>query len=212
VITYKQFLGINNVEDPTRVKPGEMLVASNVDIAGTLLSRRGRTRLKAGAAHSLYEAPFGLLAVVDNDLLLLAADGTEVRTVYETIGYTRVWYADLPDGRVALLKRSIEPGFGKWTYPAGYQEIGESVADAAVRETHEEICVRVKLTGLVGVYSYAGAGVVASVFVGRVPKSQRPRPGEESQDVKLFKIEELPWKELAFRSTTDALKDWIKSL
>lgn len=102
MITYKQFLGINNVEDPTRVKPGEMLVASNVDIAGTLLSRRGRALLTAGSAHSLYEAPFGLLAVVDNDLLLLAADGTEVRTVYETIGYTRVWYADLPDGRVAF--------------------------------------------------------------------------------------------------------------
>lgn len=102
MITYKQFLGINNVEDPTRVKPGEMLVASNVDIAGTLLSRRGRFLRTAGGAHSLYEAPFGLLAVVDNDLLLLDADGDEVRTVYETIGYTRVWYADLPDGRVAF--------------------------------------------------------------------------------------------------------------
>ncbi len=118
----------------------------------------------------------------------------------------------LPDGRIALLKRNIEPGFGKWTYPAGYQEIGESVSDAAQRETLEEICVRVKLKKLVGVYSYAGAGVVTTVFVGRVPRGERPRPGEESQDVKLFKIDELPWKDLAFRSTVAGLKDWIKSL
>lgn len=102
MIAFKQFLGINNVEDPTRLEPGEMAAAMNVDIDGTLISRRGRALRKAGGAHSLYEAPFGLLAVVDNDLLLLAADGTELRTVYETIGYTRVWYADLPDGRVAF--------------------------------------------------------------------------------------------------------------
>ena len=99
---YKQFLGVNNVEDPTRLKPGEMLVASNVDIAGTLLSRRGRALRKAGAAHSLHQAPFGLLAVVDNDLLLLDDDGTVLRLVYDTIGYTRVWYTELADGRVAF--------------------------------------------------------------------------------------------------------------
>ncbi len=98
----KQFLGINNVEDSTRLKPGQMLVASNVDIAGTLLSRRGRALRKAGAAHSLFEASFGLLAVVDNDLLLLDDDGTELRLVYDTIGYTRVWYTELADGRVAF--------------------------------------------------------------------------------------------------------------
>ncbi|MEY5097688.1 MAG: hypothetical protein RJA36_407, partial [Pseudomonadota bacterium] len=92
MITYDKFLGLNNVDDPTRLKPGEMLVASNVDIAGTLLSRRGREMLKAGGAHSLHESIFGLLAVVDNDLLLLDDDGTELRTVYETIGYTRVWF------------------------------------------------------------------------------------------------------------------------
>lgn len=102
MITYDKFLGINNTDDPTRLKPGEMLTATNVDIAGTLLSRRGRAVLKAGGAHSLHESAFGLLAVVDNDLLLLDDDGTELRTVYETIGYTRVWFEDLPDGRLAF--------------------------------------------------------------------------------------------------------------
>src|SRR5437870_4707108 len=43
------------------------------------------------------------------------------------------------DGRVALLKRNIEPAMGKWTHPAGFLEIGESVEEAARRETQEEI-------------------------------------------------------------------------
>jgi ADP-ribose pyrophosphatase YjhB (NUDIX family) len=117
----------------------------------------------------------------------------------------------MPDGRVALLKRNIEPALGKWSYPAGYQEIGESVAEAAARECDEEICVRPKITKLLGIYSYPNAGVVTTVYVARVPRGMKPKPGIESQDVKLFKRSELPWRDLAFRSTIDALKDWMKA-
>lgn len=116
----------------------------------------------------------------------------------------------LPDGRVVLLKRDIEPGKGKWSYPAGYQEVGESIETAARRETYEEILTRIRITKLLGVYSYANSGAVTTVFVGRVLKGEKPRPGEESQDVKFFKPERIPWGDLAFRSTTDALKDWVK--
>src|SRR5688572_28091028 len=37
----------------------------------------------------------------------------------------------MPDGRVVLLKRKFEPAVGKWSNPAGYQELGETVAAAA---------------------------------------------------------------------------------
>ncbi len=115
------------------------------------------------------------------------------------------------DGRVALLKRNIEPGFGKWTYPAGYQELGETVADAAIRETYEEICARVKVERLLNIYSYADSGVITSVFVGRLKRGEKPRPGEESQEVRLYRPSDLPWKDLAFRSTVTGLKEWLKS-
>lgn len=106
----ERFVGINNVADRTRLKPGELTAAVNVDIGsrGNLLSRRGRTTLRAGAAHSVFHAPFGVLAVVDNDLLLLNTSGVEQRTVYETLGYTRVWYTLLPDGRVAFSNGLIQ--------------------------------------------------------------------------------------------------------
>lgn len=115
----------------------------------------------------------------------------------------------LPDGRVALLKRDIEPAKGKWSYPAGYLEMGESVAEAAARETREEICTHVTVGDMLGVYSYADAGVVTIVYVGDVKRGEKPRPGEESQEVVLFSPDEIPWADLAFRSTTEALKDWI---
>ncbi len=117
----------------------------------------------------------------------------------------------LPDGRVALLRRDIEPARGKWTYPAGYQEMGESVGEAAARETWEEIRLRVKAERMVGVYSYPDAGVVTIVFTARVSRGQKPRPGEESQEVQVFSASDIPWADLAFRSTADALKDWIKT-
>lgn len=100
----KSFAGINNVADETRLAPGEMSAATNVDVGakGNLLSRRGRTPLRAGLAGSVFESPFGVFAVIDNNLVLLDEDGTLLRTVYDTIGYTRVWYATLPDGRVAF--------------------------------------------------------------------------------------------------------------
>ncbi len=116
----------------------------------------------------------------------------------------------MPDGSVVLLRREIEPAKGKWSYPAGYQELGETVEQAAVRETWEEICVRVKVTGLVGIYSYPDAGVVTIVYAGKVLKGEIPAPGIESQDVQLYHPSKIPWNVLAFRSTTEALRDWNK--
>ena len=117
----------------------------------------------------------------------------------------------MPDGRVVLLQRDIEPAKGKWSYPAGYQEMGESVSEAAVRETLEEVCTRTTVERLLDVYSYPDAGVVTVVYVGNVGAKERPAAGHESADVKLFAPEDIPWKLLAFRSTTDALKAWVAS-
>jgi ADP-ribose pyrophosphatase YjhB (NUDIX family) len=117
----------------------------------------------------------------------------------------------MPDGRIVLLKRTIEPARGKWSYPAGYMEMGETVAQAAARETHEEVCARVKVGKQVGVYSYADAGVVTIIFEGRVPRGEKPCAGSECDEVIFVKPKDIPWKKLAFRSTVDALKDWVKN-
>lgn len=113
-------------------------------------------------------------------------------------------------GEVILLQREIEPAKGKWSFPAGYQEMGESTLQAALRETWEEIRVRIKKASPLAVYSYPDAGVVTIMYVARVPRKEKPAPGEESQTVALFSPEKIPWSKLAFRSTVQALRDWTK--
>src|SRR5204863_3453627 len=67
-------------------------------------------------------------------------------------------------GRIVLVKRAIEPGYGKWVYPGGYVDRGELVQDAAVREAREECGLDVRLDGLVDIYSYAGRTPIVIVF------------------------------------------------
>lgn len=99
------FVGINNVSAQERLTSGEMKTASNVDLTstGALVTRRGHTLLRAGTCvHSLYEAAFGLLCVIEADLVLISFDGASRTLIQRALGHTRVWYATLPDGRVAF--------------------------------------------------------------------------------------------------------------
>ncbi|GAA1028537.1 NUDIX domain-containing protein [Virgisporangium ochraceum] len=55
-----------------------------------------------------------------------------------------------PDNRVLLIRRTDN---GLWALPGGAQDLGEFVAEAAVRETKEEAGIDVEVTGLVGIYT-----------------------------------------------------------
>jgi CTP:molybdopterin cytidylyltransferase MocA/ADP-ribose pyrophosphatase YjhB (NUDIX family) len=114
------------------------------------------------------------------------------------------------NGKLLLVRRSIEPCRGLWTIPGGYVDLGESTQEAAVRETLEEAGVRVTLGKLVGVYSYPHQPQVIVVYQAECPETP-PIPGVETQEARYFSPEEIPWDRLAFRSTSDALRDWIGS-
>lgn len=121
--------------------------------------------------------------------------------------------ATLPvkNGKIYLLRRAIEPAYGLWSHPAGYMEMGETVEQTALRETWEEIRTRVQITGTPKIYSYKDAAVVTILFPAKVI-GPSPRPGVESLEVKAFHPNEIPWQDLAFRSTYHALRDWISEL
>ena len=59
------------------------------------------------------------------------------------------------NGRIWLLRRTLHEGAGRWTFPGGFVELGESVEDAARREAREEMEIDIELGDLVGVYSRA---------------------------------------------------------
>ncbi len=44
-------------------------------------------------------------------------------------------------GKIVMLRRAIEPSYGKWVFPGGYVDRGESLEEAARREALQE-CVR----------------------------------------------------------------------
>jgi ADP-ribose pyrophosphatase YjhB (NUDIX family) len=54
------------------------------------------------------------------------------------------------NGRVLLIHRTDNDN---WALPGGAMDFGESLSDAAVRETLEETGIKVEITGLVGIYT-----------------------------------------------------------
>jgi len=109
------------------------------------------------------------------------------------------------DGRVILLRRGFDPGRGRWTFPGGFVDLGESVETAARRETEEELGIAIELGRLVGVYSRAKDRVVLVVFLARA--LGQPHTTPEATEVRAFAQAEIPWDELAFWSTEQALHD-----
>jgi ADP-ribose pyrophosphatase YjhB (NUDIX family) len=113
------------------------------------------------------------------------------------------------DGGIVLIQRAIEPGYGRWTFPGGFVERGEVAEEAAARETLEETGLKIKTTGIVGLYSYEGQIPAVTVFAARATGGE-PEPLDETLDVKRFPRAGLPWSELAFPSTEHALKDYLR--
>jgi 8-oxo-dGTP diphosphatase len=111
-------------------------------------------------------------------------------------------------GRIVMLKRAIPPGVGLWVIPGGFVDVGETVVEAARRETLEEVGLKVEIGPLVGVYSYPKSSVVIVVYQATVLEGV-PEALDESLDVGLFLPDDIPWLEIAFRSTEDALHDYL---
>ena len=113
------------------------------------------------------------------------------------------------NGGVVLLRRGVEPAMGKWVFPGGYVDRGESVQEAAVRETLEESRLRVELDGLIDVYSYSKSPNVIIVYRAHIMGGELAA-GDESIEAATFVAGQIPWPDLAFDSTRAALKDYVK--
>jgi ADP-ribose pyrophosphatase YjhB (NUDIX family) len=112
------------------------------------------------------------------------------------------------DGGILLVQRAIHPSYGKWVFPGGYVDRGETPEAAALREVCEESGLAVRLTRLLGVYSSPGNPVIVVAYAGEVTGGTLARD-EESLAVRPFPPSAIPWAQLAFPSTVQVLQDYL---
>src|ERR1700761_7853522 len=101
-------------------------------------------------------------------------------------------------GEILMIRRTDNDN---WAIPGGAVDLGESVAQAAVRETHEESGIECEITGLVGIYSdpkhvllYTSNGEVRqefSIVLTARPLSGQPTPSSESSEVRWVPVSEV---------------------
>ena len=146
----------------------------------------------------------------------LLKNGDPPRLVCAACGY--VFYLDpklavgtivqVEDGRIVLVKRAIDPGYGKWVFPGGYVDRGEEIRAAAVREAREETGLDIRIDRLVNIYSYPGRVPVIVVYAATATGGCLGCD-DEGLEVRLFEPDTIPWNELAFRSTQEALREFL---
>lgn len=114
------------------------------------------------------------------------------------------------DSKVVLIRRGVEPGYGKWSFPCGFVEAGERLEDAAVRETEEETGYKVRLLGLHGLYTglQPERHVIIACYRAEVIGGE-PRPSDDALEVRLYSRDEIPWLDLAFQASRQFLAEWV---
>jgi len=114
-------------------------------------------------------------------------------------------------GGLVLVRRAIDPGYGKWVFPGGYVDRGETLMAAAIREAREECGLDVRLDGLVNIYSYAGRAPVIVVYAATALGGELCAD-DECLETAVFATATIPWGHLAFRSTEEGLRDYLRGL
>ena len=118
------------------------------------------------------------------------------------------------EGQVLLCRRAIEPALGRWTVPAGFLELDESLRAGAARETREEACAEVQIVAPHAMVELLHIGQVYVLYRARLLPGSGGSPafsaGPESLDVALFDPERLPMDELAFPVVRFALDAFLE--
>lgn len=121
------------------------------------------------------------------------------------VGTIPVW-----EDRILLCRRAIEPRAGFWTLPAGFLELGETTAEAGIRETREEAEAEVELGPLFTLLNVSHIGQLHMFYRAVLPEPKHA-PGQESIETALFEAADIPWRQLAFptvhRTLTHFLED-----
>src|SRR5436309_2568766 len=111
------------------------------------------------------------------------------------------------DDRLLLVRRTMEPGRGRWALPGGYLDVGEDPRIAAAREAVEEAGVEVTVGDVIDVFANpVDEGGAVFVLYAATWCSGEPVPGDDADAAQFFPRDGLP--EIAFASTAHAIEHW----
>ncbi|MEO0473882.1 MAG: NUDIX hydrolase, partial [Bacteroidota bacterium] len=111
--------------------------------------------------------------------------------------------------KILLCRRAIEPRVGFWGLPAGYLENGETLEGGAIRETMEESGAEIDIIRLHCVYNIPRISQIYFFFLAKM-KSERLNIGPETLEAQLFAPKEIPFADMAFPSSTFAIKQYLQ--
>lgn len=111
------------------------------------------------------------------------------------------------EGKILLTLRNMEPGLGKWCFPGGFMEAGETPQQAAARECLEETGLDIEVGPLIEVSyyeSYRGSGVLITYEAALIGGTAQA--GDDAAAVQFFNPHHLP--PLAFESNRAVIERW----
>ncbi|KIX13583.1 NUDIX hydrolase [Dethiosulfatarculus sandiegensis] len=111
-------------------------------------------------------------------------------------------------GVVLLRRAQRDKAYGKWILPGGHVDRGEEVTKAALREVKEETGLSVRLDGPLRVYSYESNPTVLIAYAATATSGELIM-SPEALEIKVFPFDLIPWDELGYLSTRQALKDLL---
>jgi 8-oxo-dGTP diphosphatase len=106
-----------------------------------------------------------------------------------------VWRGD----RVLLVRRGTQPFKDRWTFPGGRVEWGETLAEAAVRETHEETGLAISaplfahMLEIVGAPDVRGRAAWHAVLAvhAAVCEQGDPVAGDDAADARFVAVDDI---------------------
>jgi len=102
--------------------------------------------------------------------------------------------------RVLLCRRARPPAAGRWALPGGFMESGETLEEAAARETHEEtgVCLDPRALRLHAVVTLPNISEIYVGFLATVDQEPELACGLECMEVRFFSEADVPWTEFSY--------------
>jgi len=126
-----------------------------------------------------------------------------------------VWCFAHWQDRVLFCRRATEPAKGYWGPPAGFVELGETLEEAAVRETREEAGITLDPASLI-LFKVVSLPHMSQIYVGfraALPAEPILAPGPEVLEARMWSERDMPFHELAYRQMVkDAPEDFFRAL